>query len=144
MPKPPPVPDGFHTVTPYLVVDDAGKLIEFLAAAFSGSLRYAHRRPDDRVAHAEVLVGNSIVMMGSAQSDAKPTPTSLYLYVPDCDTVYRRALAAGGVGVSEPKDQLYGDRHGAVKDPGGNTWWIATHIEDVSEQELARRMAALA
>jgi PhnB protein len=137
-----PVPDGFHTVTPYLVVEDAGKLIDFVTAAFGATVRYAHKRPDGKVAHAEVKVGDSILMMGSAQGDTRPIPTALYMYVPDCDALYRRALAAGGTSVGEPKDQFYGDRHGGVKDPCGNTWWVATHIEDVSEEELARRMAA--
>ena len=82
-------------------------------------------------------------MMGSAQGDTKPIPAALYMYVPDCDDLYRRALAAGGISVGEPKDQFYGDRHGGVKDPCGNTWWVATHIEDVSDEELARRMAAV-
>ena len=139
MPKP--VPDGYHTVTPYLVVEDAGKLIEFLTAAFGAKLRSSHKRPDGKVAHAEGGIGDSIIMLGSAQGDAKPMTTALYMYVPDCDTLYRRALAAGGISIGEPKDQFYGDRHGGVKDPCGNTWWIATHIEDVSEQELMRRIA---
>jgi PhnB protein len=140
MPKP--VPDEYHTVTPYLVVENAGTLIDFLTAAFDAKLRHSHQRPDGRVAHAEMSLGDSIIMMGSAQGDTKPMPTALYLYVPDCDALYRRALAAGGVSISEPKDQPYGDRHGAVKDPCGNSWWVATHIEDVSPQEIERRMSA--
>jgi PhnB protein len=139
MPKP--VPDGYHTVTPYLVVEDAGRLIEFLTAAFGAKVRSSHKRPDGKVAHAELGIGDSIIMLGSAQGDAKPMTTALYMYVPDCDALYRRALAAGGISIGEPKDQFYGDRHGGVKDPCGNTWWVATHIEDVSEQELMRRMA---
>jgi len=139
MPKP--VPDGYHTVTPYLVVEDAGKLIEFLTAAFGAKVRSSHKRPDGKVAHAEVGIGDSIIMLGSAQGDAKPMTTALYMYVADCDALYGRALAAGGISIGEPKDQFYGDRHGGVKDPCGNIWWIATHIEDVSEQELMRRIA---
>jgi uncharacterized glyoxalase superfamily protein PhnB len=137
-----PVPDGFHTVTPYLVVEDAGKLIDFLTAAFDAEVHYAHRRPDGRIAHAEVRIGDSIVMMGSAQGDTKPMRTALYLYVLDCDALYHRALVAGGTSIGEPKDQFYGDRHGGIADPCGNIWWIASHIEDVSQEELARRMAA--
>jgi PhnB protein len=138
-----PVPDGFHTVTPYLVVEDAGQLIEFVTKAFGATLRFAHKRPDGKVAHAEVQIGDSIVMMGSVQGDTKPIPTAIYMYVPNCDELYRRAVAAGGSSIGEPADQFYGDRHGGVKDPCGNSWWVATHIEDLSEQELARRMAAL-
>jgi PhnB protein len=137
-----PVPDGFHTVTPYLVVEDAGRLVDFVTAAFDATIISSHKRPDGKLAHAEVKIGDSILMTGSAQGDTKPIPTALYMYVPDCDALYRRALAAGGTSIGEPKDQFYGDRHGGVKDPCGNTWWLATHIEDVSEQELARRMAA--
>jgi len=139
-----PVPDGFHTVTPYLVVEDAGRLIDFLTAAFAATVLGSHRRPDGKIAHAEVRVGDSILMMGSVQADTKPIPAALYMYVPDCDAVYRQALAAGGRSIAEPKDQFYGDRHGGIIDPSGNTWWLATHIEDVSEQELARRAAAAA
>ncbi len=138
-----PVPDGYHTVTPYLVVEDAGQLIEFLGRAFGATLRYSHKRPDGKVAHAEMQIGDSIIMMGSAQGDTTPMPTALYLYVPNCDELYRRAVAAGGTSIGEPKDQFYGDRHGGIKDPCGNSWWLATHIEDVGEQELERRMAAM-
>jgi PhnB protein len=138
-----PVPDGYHTVTSYLVVEDAGKLIDFLGKAFDARVRYSHKRPDGKVAHAEVQIGDSIVMMGSVQGDTQPIPSALYLYVPNCDELYQRAIAAGGISISEPKDQFYGDRHGGIKDPTGNSWWIATHIEDVSEQELEHRMAAM-
>lgn len=137
------VPDGFHTVTPYLVVEDAGQLIEFVTKAFGATLRFAHKGPDGKVAHAEVQIGDSILMMGSVRDDTKPIPTAIYMYVPNCDELYRRAIAAGGSSIGEPADQFYGDRHGGVKDPCGNSWWVATHIEDLSKQELERRMAAL-
>jgi len=138
-----PVPDGYHTVTPYLVVEDAGALIEFLTRAFGARTRYSHRGPDGKVAHAEMQIGDSIVMMGSARGDTQPLVMALYLYVPNCDELYRQAIAAGGTSIGEPTDQFYGDRHGGIKDPSGNSWWLATHIEDVSEQELGRRMAAM-
>jgi len=138
-----PVPDGFHTVTPYLMVEDAGELIEFVTQAFGATLRYAHKRPDGKVAHAEVQIGDSIVMVGSVRGDTKPIATAIYIYVPNCDELYRRAIAAGGISIGEPADQFYGDRHGGVRDSCGNSWWVATHIEDLSEQELERRMAAL-
>ena len=138
-----PVPDGYHTVTPYLVVEDAGALIEFLTRAFGARTRYSHRGPDGKVAHAEMQIGDSIVMMGSARGDTQPLVMALYLYVPNCDELYRQAIAAGGTSIGEPTDQFYGDRHGGIKDPSGNSWWLATHIEDVSEQELERRMAAM-
>jgi len=138
-----PVPDGYHTVTPYLVVEDAGALIDFLTRAFGAQTRYSHRGPDGKVAHAEMQIGDSVIMMGSAHGDTRPLTMALYLYVPNCDELYRQAIAAGGTSIGEPQNQFYGDRHGGIKDPSGNSWWVATHIEDVSEQELERRMAAL-
>ena len=80
--------------------------------------------------------------MGEASGEWKPMPSTLYLYVPDADATYQRALEAGATSVQEPEDQFYGDRHGGVKDPSGNLWWVATHIEDVSSEEIARRAAA--
>jgi PhnB protein len=138
-----PVPDGYHTVTPYLVVEDAGVLIDFLSRAFGARTRYSHKGPDGKVAHAEMQIGDSIIMMGTARGDSKPLTMALYLYVPNCDELYRQAIAAGATSIREPQDQFYGDRHGGIKDPSGNSWWVATHIEDVSDQELERRMSAM-
>ncbi|MGI8746081.1 MAG: VOC family protein [Bryobacteraceae bacterium] len=137
-----PVPDGYHTVTPYLAVANAAEFINFVKAAFGATEMYSHKRPDGSIGHAEVKIGDSLVMIGQAGGEWKPMPAALYVYVPDCDSVYRGAIAAGGVSLAEPKDQFYGDRHGGVKDPAGNQWWIATHIEDVAPEELARRAAA--
>jgi PhnB protein len=85
-----------------------------------------------------------MLMMGQAKGEWKATTTSIYMYVEDVDKIYRRAVDAGGVSVQEPQDMFYGDRHGGVKDPSGNTWWIATHKEDVSPEEIERRMHAYA
>jgi uncharacterized glyoxalase superfamily protein PhnB len=137
-----PIPDGFHTVTPYLLVSDPARLIEFLKQAFGAEEVHRSARPDGHILHAQVRVGDSPVMMGGVSGEWKAMPSSLYLYVPDTDATYRRALQAGGTSVMEPADQFYGDRNAGVKDPLGNIWWIATHIEDVSEEELARRFAA--
>jgi PhnB protein len=134
-----PIPEGYRTVTPYLTVPNAAELLDFVKAAFGAIEIYSHKGPDGSVGHAEVRVGDSMVMLGQAHGEWKPMPACLYLYVPDCDAMYRSALAAGGVSLSEPKDQFYGDRHGGVKDPSGNVWWIATHIEDVTPEEVARR-----
>jgi uncharacterized glyoxalase superfamily protein PhnB len=131
------VPEGYHTVTPYLVVPDAAAVIDFVTAAFGATLLHAARRPDGSIMHAEVQVGDSRVMIG--QSADRAMRAMLYLYVPDVDATYRQAVAAGGVSIAEPADQFYGDRHGAVSDPAGNQWWIATHFEDVSPDEVARR-----
>jgi uncharacterized glyoxalase superfamily protein PhnB len=136
-----PIPDGYHTITPYLMVFGVSKLLEFLKQALDAQVEYCLKNPDGSVMHATARIGDSMVMMGEAKGDWKPIPASLYVYVPDVDTVYQRAVAAGGKSIMEPADMFYGDRHGGVIDPSGNTWWIATHIEDVSEAEVARRHA---
>src|SRR5579875_89712 len=133
-----PIPDGFHSVTPYLLVQDAGKLIAFLETAFGARETERTSRPDGGVMHAQVQIGDSMVMMGEP-TDYPAQPASLYLYVEDVDQTYARALAAGAKSVSPPADQFYGDRSGGITDPAGNTWWIATHIEDVPPDEIARR-----
>jgi PhnB protein len=137
-----PIPDGYHSVTPYLVVQGAGKLIDFLTQAFDAQELFRMPRPDGNIAHAEVRIGDSIVMMGEAMGELKPMPSSIYLYVNDTDAVYKRALQAGATSMMEPADQFYGDRRGGVKDPVGNIWWIATHQEDVPPEELAKRAEA--
>ncbi len=95
-------------------------------------------RPDGTVWHAEVKVGDSSIMMGEPMGEFGPMPASIYLYVENCDAVYRRALAAGGVSVMKPTDQPTGERYGGVRDPSGNIWWIATHVKDVSSEEQVR------
>ena len=139
---PNPIPEGYHTVTPYLLVSDVAALMQFLTKAFGATERGKFEGPDGRVMHAEMLVGNSIVMMGQPPKAEDVRRTMLYLYVPDVDAAYQRCLAAGAVSVNEPKSQFYGDRSGSVKDPMGNDWYIATHVEDVSMDEMKRRMAA--
>lgn len=136
-----PIPEGHHSVTPYLLVDDVARLIDFLTRAFQAVETLRMPRPDGKIGHAEMKIGDSMVMMGQPQGQGKPTPSTLYLYVQDTDAVYRRALAAGATSITEPTDQFYGDRNAGVQDPCGNLWWIATHIEDVSPEELARRAA---
>ncbi len=139
-----PIPDGFHSVTPYLVVRGAPGVIEFLKQAFGAKLAFEPmKRPDGSVMHAELEIGNSRVMLGEENEMAKATTSSLYLYVPDVDNVYQRAVEAGGNSFMEPTDMFYGDRSGGVKDPSGNSWFIATHKEDVAPQELAKRAEAM-
>jgi len=139
-----PIPDGSHTVTPYLVVEGIPKLIEFLKQAFGAQETFRLTRPDGGVMHAELKIGDSILMMGAPMGEGKAKPCSLYLHVEDVDAVYQRAIQAGGTSVGEPKDQFYGDRTGGVLDPCGNYWGIATHVEDVSHEEMAQRFAAMA
>lgn len=134
-----PIPEGYHTVTPYLTVDDPGAVIEFLKKAFDAQETFAMRDPNGRVQHAEVKVGTSMLMLGAARDQWKSRPGNFYVYVEDCDAVYKRAIAAGATSIAEPANQFYGDRHGGVTDSEGNNWWVATHIEDVSSEELERR-----
>jgi uncharacterized glyoxalase superfamily protein PhnB len=137
---PKPVPDNFHTVTPYLVVADVARLVDFLKQAFDAVETERMAGPDGAVMHATVRIGDSMVMMGRAGEGFPPMPTMLYLYGPDADASYRRALKAGATSVREVRDEFYGDRSGGVKDFAGNQWWVATHKEDVSPEEMKRRM----
>ena len=138
-----PIPEGYHSITPYLTIEGVGRLIEFTKAAFDAKETERIAGPDGRIAHAEVRIGNSVVMMGEARGDWKPMPSTIYLYTADADATYQRALKAGATSVAEPANQFYGDRHGGVRDPVGNIWWIATHIEDVSHDEIQKRARAL-
>jgi len=137
------VPDGFHTVQPYLAVKDAHGIIEFLRKAFDARVEI-HALPDGTILNAMAQVGDSMVLIGQAPKgmpDNELLPAMLYLYVDDADSWYRKAIAAGGKSIREPADQAYGDRVGAVRDLANNQWWIATHIEEMTSEELIRRMA---
>jgi uncharacterized glyoxalase superfamily protein PhnB len=135
-----PVPEGFHSVTPYLTVRGADKVIDFLKAAFGASnVHEPMKRPDGKVMHATMKIGDSLVMLGEESETMKAMPCQLHLYVPNADSVYQLAVKAGGKSEMEPADMFYGDRCGTVKDPGGNSWTIATHKEDVAPQELKKR-----
>ena len=133
------VPDGYHTVTPYLLVSGVYHVMEFLKHAFGAKINHQTRLPNGAVMHAEMQIGDSRLMIGEVPQGHDPMPAGIYLYVPNMDTLYARAIQAGGTSLSAPSNQFYGDRVAGVKDPGGNTWWIATHIEDVSAEEIARR-----
>ncbi|MGE0158235.1 MAG: VOC family protein [Gemmatimonadales bacterium] len=135
-----PIPAGHHTVTPYLLVEDVARQIDFMARAFGAVETGRFATPDGRIMHAEVRIGDSFVMLGEASGEWKPMPCMLHLFVPDIDAVYARAMKAGAKSVREPSNQFYGDRSGGVVDAEGNQWWIATHLEDVSPEELERRM----
>ncbi len=137
-----PIPEGYHTVTPYLVVRGVDKLLEFLKQAFGATGGEPFQQPDGRIMHAEVKIGDSVVMMGEPSADVKPMPAMLHLYVPEVDATYRRAIEAGATSLREPANQFYGDRSAGVVDASGNQWWISTHVEDVSLDEMKRRMAA--
>jgi PhnB protein len=137
-----PIPDGYHTVTPYLVVRDVARLIAFLRQAFGATELMRAARPDGSIMHAEVVIGDSRVMMGEPTPSMPSMPGCVHLYVVDTDALYHLALQAGATSLREPSDQFYGDRMAGVQDPLGNQWWIATHTENVSPAELARRAAA--
>lgn len=137
-----PIPEGFHTVTPYLIVDDVSRLLTFLENAFGAEVTERMEAPGGGgVMHACVRIGDSHVMMGAAKGEWQAAPTMLYLYVEDVDAMYKRALEAGAESVHEPRDEFYGDRNAGLKGPCGNFWWVATHVEDVSHEEMERRAA---
>jgi uncharacterized glyoxalase superfamily protein PhnB len=130
------VPEGWHSVTPRLFVQDAAKLVDFLKHAFGASGTFRDDGPTD------VHIGDSIVMV-SVTEFREVTAVFLYLYLEDTDAAYRRALEAGAQSLEAPQDMFYGDRRAMVKDPFGNTWQIATHKEDLSLDEIRKRAAAL-
>lgn len=139
-----PIPKGFHTATPYLIVENVAKQIDFLKNAFGATETHRSTLPDGHIIHAEVRIGDSMIMIGGAREPWKPRPATVYLYFEDVDRVFHKAVEAGGKSMQEPKDQFYGDRSGGVEDPNGNYWWLATHIEDVPNEEIDRRFAAMA
>lgn len=136
------VPEGYHTITPYLVVEGAEKLIEFVETVFDGKLVFKMDGEDGKIGHAEMKIGDSFLMIADASDEWKATRTLLHLYLENTDEIYQKALDAGAVSIKEPADQPYGDRNASVQDSFGNIWGIATHIEDVSEEEMIRRMSA--
>ena len=139
-----PIPDGYHSVTPYLVVDGAEELLTFVKQAFGAEETVRMGGPDGKIGHAEIRIGDSIVMLADATAQSAQLQAMLHLYVDDADATYARALEAGATSVRELKDEFYGDRTGGVRDQFGNQWFLATHIEDVSEEEMARRAQELA
>ncbi len=126
-----PIPDGYHTVTPYLIVPDAPEFIDFLGRALGATERMRMPGEGGAIMHAEVQIGDSVVMLASATDAARTKTAMLHLYVPDVDAAYRRALDAGCESLREPADQSYGDRSAGLKDRWGNEWWLATHVKDV-------------
>jgi len=134
-------PEGFLTVNPYLAVNGAAQVLDFLIKAF-GAVEVGERLkgPDGAIMHAAVRIGDSMVEVSDAPGE--PMPAALHMYVQDTDAAYRRAMEAGGTSLRQPMTTFYGDRSAGVKDPGGNSWWIACHVEDVSQEELVRRMNA--
>jgi PhnB protein len=145
------VPDGYHTVTPYLIINGAAQALEFYKRAFGAVETVRMPDPKGRIAHAEIKIGDSMVMLADEHHEMGHrgprtlggTSVSILLYVPDVDTVFDRAIKAGAKSQRPVADQFYGDRMGTLEDPFGHVWTIGTHIEDVSAEEMKRRMAAL-
>jgi PhnB protein len=142
-----PIPEGYHTVTPYLAVDDAAEAIDYYTKAFGAEERVRMETPDGQVGHAELEIGDSLVMLSDPFPQASTkTPTelggtsvSVFMYVEDVDAVVKQAVDAGATVTMEVADQFWGDRFGSVKDPFGHSWSIATHVEDVPPEEMAER-----
>jgi PhnB protein len=136
-----PIPEGYHAVTPTLNVKGAAKLIDFLKSVFGAQERMRMPGPGGAIMHAEVQIGDSVVMLSDAIQQP-PISSSLFVYVTDADATYQRALKAGAKSVMEPADMFWGDRFSSVEDAFGNSWGIATHKEDVPPDELTKRAAA--
>jgi PhnB protein len=146
-----PIPDGYHTATPYLVIKDAAKAIDFYKEAFGASESMRLASPDNKIMHAEIKIGDSPIMLCDECPDWNAlspqtiggTAVSIMLYITDVDSVVNRAVAAGARLLMPVADQFWGDRMGTVADPFGHKWSIATHIEDVSPEEIEKRAKAL-
>ncbi len=145
MPHLKPIPDGYHSVQPYLMLKNCAEAIAFYTKAFGATEKFRMAHPDGAIGHAEIQIGDSVLMMAdeAPQMDAYSvehfggSPVSLLIYTADCDAMYAQALAAGAIGLREPADQPYGDRMAGLKDPFGYKWWIATHIKDVRPEEMS-------
>ena len=146
------IPEGYSSVTPYLIVDDASAAIDFYTRAFGATEIMRMPGPDGKVGHAEILIGNSHVMLADEYPDMGArsskslggSPVSLMVYVEDVDSIAKQAIAAGAKETRPLKDQFYGDRTGSYQDPFGLEWYLATHIEDVPPDEMERRAAVAA
>jgi PhnB protein len=141
------IPDGHHTVTPYLAIKNGAKALEFYKKAFGATETFRLMMPDGRLGHAEIRLGDSLIMLsdefpeygGKAPDTLGGSPVSIHLYVEDVDAFFKRALAGGAKERKPVMDQFYGDRSGQLEDPFGHLWWVATHKEDVAPTELQRR-----
>ena len=146
-----PIPDGYHSVTPYLVIKGAAAAIDYYKTAF-GAVELFRMEHEGRIGHAEIKIGDSPIMLADEHPQMGHvgpktlggTPVGIMIYVDDVDTIYKQAIAAGGVEFKPLQDQFYGDRSGTLTDPFGHLWTVATHKEDVSPEEMDKRMAAAA
>jgi PhnB protein len=134
-----PIPENYPRVSPYLIVKNVEKTMDFIQYVFDGKVREKMKTPNGSVNHGEISIGDSVIMMGRATESHEPQNVMLYIYVDDTDAAYKRALEKGAESVMEPADQFYGDRNAGVKDKDGISWWMASHVEDISPEELQRR-----
>lgn len=146
-----PIPDGHRSLAPYLYVRGASKAMDFYARAFGARELFHMGAPGGKISHAEMQLGDSVLMLADetpeqglrAPESVGGTPASVFLYVPDVDAVFARARAAGATAHGEPTDMFWGDRFASLRDPFGHEWSIATHVEDVSPEEMQKRAARL-
>ena len=145
-----PIPEGYHSVTPYLSVKGAAKAIDYYKQVFGATELFRMPGPDGKIGHAEIKIGNSPIMLADEFPEMEfvspqtlgGTPVGIMIYVDDVDTMYNQAIEQGGTEVKPLQDQFYGDRSGTLRDPFGHVWTVATHVEDVTPEELQKRAAA--
>jgi PhnB protein len=146
------MPQGYNTVSPCLIVNDAARAIDFYKAAFGAREIVRMAGPNNTIAHAELEIGNSRIMLGNempnmgyrSATSIGASPVTLYVYLPDCDSVVKKAVSAGAELTRPVENQFYGDRNGTIHDPFGHVWTIATHVEDVSPKDMEERMKKMA
>jgi uncharacterized glyoxalase superfamily protein PhnB len=131
-------PEGYTSITPFIIVNDAQKVLDFVKRAFDAEELEVFRDNEGRIINAQIRIDGSMILLADAMGKEESRAT-LYFYVPDCDCHYERGLASGGESLREPADQFYGDRNAGVKDPCGNMWWIATHKEALSRETIEER-----
>lgn len=145
-----PIPDGYHSVTPYLIIKGAAAAIDYYKKVFGATELFRMAGPDGKVGHAEIKIGDSPIMLADEHPDLGHvgpqtlggTSVGIMIYVDNVDTMFKAAIAAGGQQVKPVEDQFYGDRSGTLKDPFGHMWTVATHVEDVAPEEMEKRAAA--
>ena len=148
MPKVKAIPEGYHSIQPYLHIRGAADAIDFYKKAFGATERMRMPQPDGRIVHAEIQLGDSVIMLADEHPEKDiyspkhfgGSAVSIMLYIEDCDAVYKQAIAAGAKSLREPADQFYGDRMAGVEDPFGFLWWLGTHVKDVSTEEMQAAM----
>jgi len=145
-----PIPEGYHSVTPYLMIKCAAEAIEYYKKSFGATELFRMPAPDGKIGHAEIKIGDSPIMLADEHPDLGHvgpqtlggTSVGIMIYVDDVDTMFKKAISGGGQEIKPLQDQFYGDRSGTLKDPFGHMWTVATHVEDVAPEEMEKRMAA--